>query len=628
MKKNFTYFGIFRIIGLFLLIILVFVAFRKSSSSVKNVVWESSTEALKETAEFYARTFEIKINDQLSMLESQCRYFSDIDMTDYSLLKKTIMSTRGIGEFKRIAVANKEGMTVNYHGSTSGNIYLAEYFRSAIKERKPKISKNIITDEDGEDVLVLAVPIIQDHQPVGVITGTFSYSILGSLFSVSSFNGLGYSEIASKDGQIIVSNKFTPYANQNLFVSIAEFEDAEETIERVRSDMEKNLSGFFTKKTSGSEELVYYTPVGVNDWYVFSYVKATYVKQMQRKISISTYSLIAVLLLVVVVICIMFFHFQKETADALSDVEKFAIANEQNRSCVFEYDLRSRKIKFSGNYEYVLGKIKNPIDLLSLRALYINIHEDDRNVMSHVDEFFSDNQDTFTSELRFKCTDGEYSWFKLTGTAVKDKLTNKIEKFVGNFTNVNAQILHEQELRYIAETDLLSGLLNKSFFQKKVVHSITKTEEGATGALFVIDLDNFKKTNDTLGHSMGDIAIRDASQKISLIFSQKDIIGRIGGDEFCVFMRLDNVNENVAAKIIMDKAASLNDSLQEYYNNDVSSVKVSASVGIALWPQHAATFNELFRCADAALYYVKRHGKDGNVIYSEKMKNGEEVTYD
>ena len=146
--------------------------------------------------------------------------------------------------------------------------------------------------------------------------------------------------------------------------------------------------------------------------------------------------------------------------------------------------------------------------------------------------------------------------------------------------------------------------------------------------MFVIDLDNFKKTNDTLGHSMGDIAIRDASQKISLIFSQKDIIGRIGGDEFCVFMRLDNVNENVAAKIIMDKAASLNDSLQEYYNNDVSSVKVSASVGIALWPQHAATFNELFRCADAALYYVKRHGKDGNVIYSEKMKNGEEVTYD
>ena len=463
---------------------------------------------------------------------------------------------------------------------------------------------------------------------IAVITGTFSYAILGSLFSVSSFNGLGYSEIASKDGQIIVSNKFTPYANQNLFVSIAEVEEAEETIERVRSDMEKNLSGFFTKKTSDSEELVYYTPVGVNDWYVFSYVKATYVKQMQRKISISTYSLIAVLLLVVVVICIMFFHFQKETADALSDVEKFAIANEQNRSCVFEYDLRSRKIKFSGNYEYVLGKIKNPIDLLSLRALYINIHEDDRNVMSHVDEFFSDNQDTFTSELRFKCTDGEYSWFKLTGTAVKDKLTNKIEKFVGNFTNVNAQILHEQELRYIAETDLLSGLLNKSFFQKKVVHSITKTEEGATGALFVIDLDNFKKTNDTLGHSMGDIAIRDASQKISLIFSQKDIIGRIGGDEFCVFMRLDNVNENVAAKIIMDKAASLNDSLQEYYNNDVSSVKVSASVGIALWPQHAATFNELFRCADAALYYVKRHGKDGNVIYSEKMKNGEEVTYD
>ena len=125
-------------------------------------------------------------------------------------------------------------------------------------------------------------------------------------------------------------------------------------------------------------------------------------------------------MLVVVVIGIMFYKFQKEAADALSDVEKFAIANEQNRSCVFEYDLRSQKIKFSGNYEYVLGKIKNPIDLLALRALYVNIHEEDKTVMAHIQDFFTDNEDTFSSELRFKCADGEYRWFKLSGTTVKD----------------------------------------------------------------------------------------------------------------------------------------------------------------------------------------------------------------
>ena len=99
-------------------------------------------------------------------------------------------------------------------------------------------------------------------------------------------------------------------------------------------------------------------------------------------------------------------------------------------------------------------------------------------------------------------------------------------------------MLKEQELMHKAEYDSLSGLLNKGSFENKVSAHIAKNTE-QTCALLIIDLDNFKMINDTLGHSMGDAAISDTAKKISLIVSIQDFLGRIGGDEFSAFVIFD-----------------------------------------------------------------------------------------
>jgi len=356
---------------------------------------------------------------------------------------------------------------------------------------------------------------------------------------------------------------------------------------------------------------------------------------LKRHVYQSAYILLCVIVVVFVIIFIMMLQLQRESLQVAKDMEKFTIANEQISSCVFDYDLQNRKITFSENYESLFGKIKNPIDVKEFRKVYVNIHEEDRSAMINLKERFEGseiNDEKFSTEIRFKCPGEDYKWYRISGATTFEKSgagkNGKPTHFIGNFTDVNAQVNHEKELRHIAETDMLSGLLNKSFFQKKVTEFLENATESARGAFFIIDLDNFKTTNDTLGHVMGDIAIRDTAQKISLIFTHKDILGRIGGDEFCVYLRMDNVSEDVAAKIIMEKAASLNETLQEYYNNEKDSVQISASVGIALYPQHGTDFQTLFRCADAALYYVKKNGKNGNVIYTSKMKNGDERFYE
>ncbi|WP_191018259.1 cache domain-containing protein [Treponema zioleckii] len=189
-----------------LLIFITICSFAVFEKSVNKNLFENSTNFLKETAFLYAGTFQVKLNDQLFMLESQARYFNDIDMDDYNLLKKTIMSTKGVGEFKRIAVANASGMTINYDGKSSGNILMKDYFKKAM-EGHSQISSTISTDEDGEKVLTLAVPIFNGGKPVGVITGTFSYSVLENIFSVDTFGGDGYSVISDKNGMILIGTK-------------------------------------------------------------------------------------------------------------------------------------------------------------------------------------------------------------------------------------------------------------------------------------------------------------------------------------------------------------------------------------------------------------------------------------
>ena len=147
---------------------------------------------------------------------------------------------------------------------------------------------------------------------------------------------------------------------------------------------------------------------------------------------------------------------------------------------------------------------------------------------------------------------------------------------------------------------------------------LEQASEDQKCALFIIDLDNFKKVNDTLGHLVGDMAIVDAGKKLSLIFSEKDLISRFGGDEFCVLLRFrKNLSTETITNIITEKAQNLCTFLHEVYFDDNTAISVSASVGIAFFPENGSNYNELFDAADSALYKVKANGKNGYKFFEK-----------
>lgn len=597
--------------------------------AVTRIIAESSTNFLKEEAFLYAGTFQVKLNDQLFMLEAQTHLFEHIDMNDHDSLSRAVAFTKGMGGFKRISVAMVNGETVNWDGTTSGNIREHDYFKKAMKG-VAHISSTISTDEDGERVLTLAVPVFQDRRVVGVVTGTFSYSVLDSIFSVDTFNGAGYSMVCDKRGTVLFGSRsairlcfmdnWIDFFTSNNALSVSE-------IAAIYNDMQANRTGIFRFALNDARRIVVYTPVGLNDWYVLSSVTADYILAQQHQITKISVLFFMVMLLVFTVITVFLTRLIVKTARAEKDISRYEITSEQSQTVIFEYDYGKQLIEFSGNTDFVFGENLKQLSIADFEKMTQRIHEQERNLLRKIRSAFKAGETSYSSELRILNEKGDYSWYRISGTLFFDTEKNPA-KFIGNLVNVNEQVKLEQELKTQAETDLLSGLLNKVYFENRVAKHIADHKKNFIGAFFIIDLDNFKLVNDKLGHSFGDQAICDTANKISLVFSEKDYIGRIGGDEFCVFMCLKPTVKD-PSHIVEKKAATLRMILAEDYSNGETAVPVTPSVGISFYPKQGTTYKELFKFADMALYYVKNSGKNNFAVYDPHlMKEKGEAVYE
>lgn len=170
----------------------------------------------------------------------------------------------------------------------------------------------------------------------------------------------------------------------------------------------------------------------------------------------------------------------------------------------------------------------------------------------------------------------------------------------------------EKLLTHQAETDPLTGLANRASAENMIRRVLLDRSSHDRHALFIIDIDNFKGVNDVYGHQKGDQVLQSIAEVLQKSFRETDVIGRLGGDEFFVFV--ENVQDNTAIEY---KAGELCSEIAENFGKDLG-CDTSISIGIAFYPDDGSDFAELYSCADAALYQTKNHGKNGYVVYNEK----------
>ena len=171
---------------------------------------------------------------------------------------------------------------------------------------------------------------------------------------------------------------------------------------------------------------------------------------------------------------------------------------------------------------------------------------------------------------------------------------------------------HSKVLEDKADTDLLTDLNNKMATERKIREYMEQYPD-KQGVLFVLDVDNFKKINDTMGHAFGDEVLRELGRQIGVNFRVTDIIGRTGGDEFTIFLKNLKDDSNT-----IREAQKLEYFFRHFQVGDYVKYSATASIGAAVFPADGSDFETLYKAADAALYKAKKRGKNQLAFFDDR----------
>ncbi|NJD07137.1 MAG: diguanylate cyclase [Methylococcaceae bacterium] len=185
-------------------------------------------------------------------------------------------------------------------------------------------------------------------------------------------------------------------------------------------------------------------------------------------------------------------------------------------------------------------------------------------------------------------------------------------RFTGILRDITDRVKAEEEVRRMAHHDNLTGLPNRLLLQDRLQRCLARAQRDQTRvALLFLDLDRFKKINDSLGHDIGDELLKTTARRLLACVRESDTVARMGGDEFIIILPLIGFlrdAERVAQKILeaMEEPCLLAD----------EPLTVSTSIGIAVYPDHGSTQQELFRSADMAMYQAKKAGRATYHVHS------------
>ena len=233
-------------------------------------------------------------------------------------------------------------------------------------------------------------------------------------------------------------------------------------------------------------------------------------------------------------------------------------------------------------------------------------------------QYFADVFENETSQPEFtcliRCKDDTRKFVGFTPTVIKDGRGNKIG-LRSIVRDVDRQKKYEENLIYLAYHDALTGLKNRKAFYEQLQDALYQAKRyGTEIALIYIDIDKFKKVNDTLGHEIGDVLLLEIRDRLQSTLRKTDFVSRIGGDEFVVLV--DNPHHihpaAIAEKIVknLSKPYNLKGNIVDY---------ISSSVGISTFPTDAVDMDSLVKKADQAMYMAKET-RNGYVSYADALQ--------
>ena len=509
---------------------------------------------------------------------------------------------------------------------------------------------------DGQKFFVIAVPIYQN----GVYQGFIQSSIDMFYFDIlnqQTFMNTGHTLVIDSVGNIAGSSVKDDLGNPVGNLSQIPFNNDFYNQVWKKIDFKTNFSGLLSYRENGREKSGYYSVVPNTNWVIFSTVsRSELMDPLTRIIKYYSGALFLFALILIYIsysaarrflnpirdMCAAFIsvkqrdytvqlpdNYKGEFGDMASafnnlvdkikdDTEelkvseaRYALIMEETNQVIFEWDIAENHLYHTVHWTNKFGfslTVENPGSEI---PDFSPVHPNDKPIIT---AFFWEARRGIQPkpvDVRMKTINSKYIWCTVSVKVIYDE-HGKPFRAIGLISDTDHQKKMIEKLESRSKTDLLTQLYNKVTTEAMIEEFLSRSPPEEHHGFIIVDIDNFKGINDTLGHIYGDDVLKKVSADIKDLFRSTDIVGRAGGDEFVILVK-DMPDED----LLKARLSNICKVFHNSYTGENGEYKISASVGAAVFPNDGSTFSELYQHADLALYRSKKAGKDRFSLYCE-----------
>lgn len=412
----------------------------------------------------------------------------------------------------------------------------------------------------------------------------------------------------TKDGDFISGEIGTLHERYNLLQWLQENGASEENINKVKNALHtmRNTQTVSLQEDQ-TERFMICSNLGYRDWMLISFASSDWMQVYVSAITNHTILLVAALLLFFILILLNIWLIYTHQREKIKGCQaQYSLLAQFSDTVLFEYNCQEKTLIFTPNITARFNiDTAGVLHIFDQQYRFTLVHPDDipllKGMLHEVDSMTEEQ--TKTLIIRFLNREGEYRWVRWQGKLLNDK-DGMPQILIGKISDVHDQKMKELQLIQKASMDAMTGILNREATENQIMQQLKVCQEGF---LFLIDVDDFKLINDRFGHAAGDRFLIHLAKQLKGTFRQNDIAGRIGGDEFVVF--LPDTNDATIARL---KAENLFEQITEG-----ESTIATVSIGIAAFPADGCTYTDLYEAADLAMYKAKQQGKQGYCFMRE-----------
>ena len=608
---------IVRFFGLSMLtMVVIAAAFLGFQSQMKSRLLENTFQRLTEAAQQQAGT----IHEFFDVTEKRMEIIAKFDSSPAhrAVVESMIGELTGGQGMAWAALIDRNGNLKLENGNTR-NVSSESWFQTCLN------GESVITvgriGELTPNGILVAVPIQEGNLTIGALVARMDRETISNLTQTSAYQGYTYALLSDAEGNVFsVADQTTQETYSfNLFdefVSDAALQ-GDMTEAKLRASFQNGETTSTTTFRGGKTYYSVNVPIGIADWFFVLAVPSSVADELSGKII--TYVLVMLFLVILVHTSVIFEAYRHEK-DAICVLERdkellrqsselYKLVNRLSNEVLFTVDMENGRILFNDCFETMFGMPAPSCSLDHIDDCYQLIFDPDRPIFTRFIEHMNAGAPQAHEELRMKNARGVVRWKHLEIYTVFDS-EGRSRQVVGKITDIHRQKQSLQRLRKKADSDPLTGLLNRRALEQYTRAFLQGEGREATHAFLILDFDNFKQVNDTLGHSEGDRMLIEFAHAVNRLFRAGDLIARLGGDEYTMFMKDIDSDLNAVEKADQVRGAMTGISAS-------FGVPVTVSVGISIYNRDGSTFEALYKAADTALYRVKKSGKNACALFSE-----------